>query len=149
MDVKFRDVLAGRTRGPWKPQRDGLLDDDIWNISRHILAAVIKEFFVLRFSAGSEPINSVSDYKHEKDNRDQVATPLFSKSFFEAIGGHYSFSRFGFAISSTMRSNASRLSSAPSSRAASLNRSDCFLSLIFGVRFCFSPTFPIRPLSDQ
>jgi hypothetical protein len=41
-------------------------------------------------------------------------------------------------------------SSAPSSRAASLNRSDCFLSLIFGVRFCFTPAgFPIGPLTQE
>jgi hypothetical protein len=43
--------------------------------------AIIKELFVLWSSAGSEPINSVSDNEHEKDNRDKVATPLFSKSF--------------------------------------------------------------------
>jgi hypothetical protein len=49
---------------------------------------VIEELLVLRFAARSKPINSVSDYKDEKDNRDQVATPLLAKGRFEVISHH-------------------------------------------------------------
>jgi hypothetical protein len=55
-----------------------------------------------------------------------------------------SFSDLRRPISPTMRSKASDGLSAPTSRAVSLNRSDCRLSLIFGFRLCFSPAFPMR-----
>jgi hypothetical protein len=67
------------------PDRNGHIEKVLAGAT---VVAVITELFVLGFAARSKPMNSVSDYKHEKDNRDQVATPPLAKGLFEVISHH-------------------------------------------------------------